>query len=229
VLAGIGAALLAVCIALEARALWTRHVMARRLDELAPRETQAGAAGEHGQVAAATRDEASLTGLIGEIEIPRLELSAVVLEGETERTLSAGVGHVVGSAYPGENGNAVLAAHRDTYFAPLEKARAGDSIWIRTPDGRFGYTVDTILVVRPDRVDLLADRGKAELTLVTCYPFYFIGPAPKRWVVQASPLGGPVVRRTTPPTNDGRRGAPRDESLPAVAPAEPLELTPVEN
>ncbi len=188
VLGAIGATLLLICIGLEVRALWTRSAMERRLDEVGSSRVR-----EHGSIAEATRREAEASGLIGKIEMPRIGLSAVVLEGETERTLSKGVGHVTRSAYPGERGNVALAAHRDTYFAPLEQAQRGDSIWIRTPDGRFGYTVDTILVVNPGRVDVLESTGRAELTLITCYPFYFIGSAPKRYIVRALPLSDPLT------------------------------------
>ena len=172
----LGAGLLAIWlgITLESRAFQDR--MARRLDTLA-----------HGRSAHATRDEARVTGLIGRIEVPRLGLSAMVIEGTGRRALRRGVGHVADSPLPGESGNVVLAGHRDTYFRELKDIETGDLIRITTPDGKYAYQVDSILVVTPDRGDLIADTPQSELTLVTCYPFYWVGPAPKRYVIRASP------------------------------------------
>ena len=124
-------------------------------------------------------------GLIGRIEIPSLGLSALVLEGTKERTLRRGVGHVERTAFPGEHGNVALAAHRDTYFGKLGRLENGDLILIRTPDATYSYQVEKTLIVPPTRADLLNEVGKPVLTLVTCYPFRWIGPAPKRFVVRA--------------------------------------------
>ena len=136
--------------------------------------------------AVATRREASSTGLIGRIEIERLGVSELVVEGTTSKSLRRGVGHVKGTAYPGEHGNVGLAGHRDTYFRPLRKIESGDHIVLRTPDGHFVYEVDTSLIVSPQRGDLMkGGKDDAKLTLVTCYPFYYIGPAPRRFVVIA--------------------------------------------
>ena len=96
-----------------------------------------------------------------------------------------GVGHVPGTAYPGEPDNAGLAGHRDTHLASLRHIARGDRIRVDTADGVFVYEVDSSFVVRPDRGDLLRPTGQAMLTLVTCYPFHWIGPAPKRFIVQA--------------------------------------------
>jgi LPXTG-site transpeptidase (sortase) family protein len=203
VLFGLGATLLGYCVALEARALWTHHTMSERLDAIAPQDDAIQGVGADG-LADATRNEAETTGLIGRIEIRRVGLSAVVLEGVAERTLSQGVGHMPGSGYPGEDDNVVLAAHRDTYFGALEHVERGDSIWIDTPDGRFGYRVEKTLVVLPDRTDLLADADQGELTLVTCYPFYWVGPAPKRFIVRAEPLERTTYASRTTDPNEAR-------------------------
>lgn len=133
----------------------------------------------------ATRREASASGLIGRIEIDRLGVSVLVVEGTTSKALRRGVGHVEGTAYPGERGNVALAGHRDSYFRPLRKIESGDRIRLETPDGHFVYQVDTTLIVKPERGDLLKSGHEARLTLVTCYPFYYIGPAPRRFVVVA--------------------------------------------
>lgn len=143
--------------------------------------------------ARASREEAVASGLIGRIEIPRLGLSAMVIEGTSSRALRRGVGHVERTAFPGERGNVGLAAHRDTYFRELKDVAKGDLIRIETPDGLFAYEVESIRIVDPDRGDLLAQTGGPRLTLVTCYPFYYVGPAPRRYVVVARPAG----RQTT--------------------------------
>jgi sortase A len=155
--------------------------LSRRLEALhAPRKTPGNLAR-----AEATRREAKTSGLIGRIEIERLGVSVLVVEGTSSKALRRGVGHVHGTAFPGEPGNVGLAGHRDTYFRPLRKIERGDRIRLRTPDGQFVYQVDTALIVSPRRGDLLHSDDRSRLTLVTCYPFYYIGPAPRRFVVQA--------------------------------------------
>jgi len=124
-------------------------------------------------------------GLIGRIEIPRLLLSAVVVEGVDKTTLRRAVGHIPGTALPGEAGNVGLAGHRDTFFRPLKDMRIKDEIQLSTLKGIFKYEVVSLRVVDPHNVGVLAQSGENVLTLVTCYPFYFIGPAPKRWIVRA--------------------------------------------
>ena len=138
------------------------------------------------EVATETRREAAASGLVGRIELPRLGIHAIITEGTSERGLLSAVGHVEHTRFPGEPGNVGLAGHRDTYFRNLERVAPGDEIRIHTPDGTFQYAVDSVLIVKPDRVDLLADTDYPALTLVTCYPFHWIGPAPKRFVVRAS-------------------------------------------
>ncbi len=124
-------------------------------------------------------------GMIGRIEIPRLLLSAVVLEGTGETTLRRAVGHISGTALPGQPGNVGLAGHRDTFFLPLKDLRIKDEVQLSTMKGNFNYEVESLRVVEPDNVGVLAPSGENVLTLVTCYPFYFVGPAPKRWIVTA--------------------------------------------
>ena len=128
---------------------------------------------------------AAADGLIGRIEIPRLLLSAVVVEGVDRVTLRRAVGHIPGTALPGEAGNVGLAGHRDTFFRPLKDLRIKDEIQFLTLKGNFNYQVDSLRVVEPDNVGVLASSGENVLTLVTCYPFYYVGPAPKRWIVRA--------------------------------------------
>jgi sortase A len=123
--------------------------------------------------------------LLGKIEIPRLGLSVAVLQGTSYKTLLLGVGHIKGTAYPGESGNVGMAGHRDTYFRALKDIRMGDEIQIQTATGLSRYEVDWVKIVAPTENKLLAPSAESALTLVTCYPFYYIGAAPKRYVVHA--------------------------------------------
>jgi sortase A len=123
--------------------------------------------------------------LVGRIEVPRIKLSAVAREGVDVRTLRGSIGHVPGSAFPGDLGNAAFAAHRDTFFSPLKFIRPGDQIVITTPDGVHRYAVTATRVVDPSDVSVLGPLPGRRLTLITCYPFDYVGSAPKRFVVQA--------------------------------------------
>ncbi len=123
--------------------------------------------------------------LVGRIEIPRLKLSAIVLEGSDSRVLNLGVGRIPETSEPGEPGNVVLGGHRDTFFRPLSGIRKGDGIKIQTPHGAYKYTVDWMDVVDPENTALLKATPQRSLTLVTCYPFHFVGPAPRRFIVRA--------------------------------------------
>jgi sortase A len=128
---------------------------------------------------------AAADGLIGRIEIPRLLLSLIVVEGVDKTTLRRAIGHIPGTALPGERGNVGLAGHRDTFFRPLKDVKIKDEIQVSTLKGSFKYEVESLRVVDPDNVGVLASSGENVLTLVTCYPFYYVGPAPKRWIVRA--------------------------------------------
>jgi sortase A len=124
--------------------------------------------------------------LVGRLDIPRLHLSAIVIEGDDDRTLKLGVGHVPGTALPGSRGNVALAAHRDSYFRPLRGIHPADEIEMTTPLRTFRYRVDSVRIVDPDAVEVLRDSAAPTLTLVTCYPFGWVGNAPKRFIVRAS-------------------------------------------
>lgn len=123
--------------------------------------------------------------VVGRLEIPRLSLSTVVFEGADQDVLERGAGHLPGSALPGNRGNTVLAAHRDTFFRPLRRIQVGDTVKIHTPPGDSVYIVESARVVEPDDVDVLRPTPEPALTLITCYPFRYIGPAPERFVVRA--------------------------------------------
>jgi sortase A len=128
--------------------------------------------------------------LVGRIDIPRLDLSAVVFEGTTDDTLARGVGHLRGSAGPGERGNLVLAGHRDTFFRALRNIREGDEVDIKGPQGEFEYQVESTTIVNPDQTEVLEPGNGDTLTLITCYPFRYIGNAPQRFIVRASKVEG---------------------------------------
>lgn len=123
---------------------------------------------------------------LGRLQIPRLDMSIMLLDGIDNRTLRLGIGHIPETALPGQPGNVGIAGHRDTFFRGLAAIRKDDHITVQTLDGEYDYVVDSIRVVNPQAVEVLSDSGHPVLTLVTCYPFHLIGPAPKRFVVQAS-------------------------------------------
>lgn len=124
-------------------------------------------------------------GLIGRMEIPRLGLSVIVAEGVDNRTLRRAAGHIPGTALPGQPGNVGISAHRDTFFRPLRNIRQNDTITFTTLQGDYRYRVVSTKVVAADDVAVL-DPGREEiLTLVTCHPFYYVGPAPDRFIVRA--------------------------------------------
>lgn len=124
---------------------------------------------------------------IGRLEIPRLGLKAIVKRGDDEKTLARAVGLVPGSPRPGESGNIVLAGHRDTFFWPLQDIAVGDQIRIVVPQQRpYKYRVESVRIVNPEETSVLASSDAEQLTLVTCYPFRYVGPAPERFIVSAT-------------------------------------------
>jgi sortase A len=129
--------------------------------------------------------------LVGRLEIPRLGLSTIVLEGVDSKTLRRGVGHIPETAPPGAGGNVGLAAHRDSFFRGLKDIRKNDIIRLKTLDGSYEYRVEQTEIVTPEDTQVLANTGIPELTLVTCYPFYYVGSAPKRFIVHAQRVEGP--------------------------------------
>lgn len=127
-------------------------------------------------------------GVIGEIEVPRLGLKAIVVQGDSEEQLRRAVGHFPETALPDEPGNVALAGHRDGLFRPLRNVRPGDTITLRTPEREFQYEVQWTAVVPPTAVRVLQPTSEPALTLVTCFPFYYVGAAPERFIVRARKL-----------------------------------------
>jgi sortase A len=120
------------------------------------------------------------------LQIPKIHLAAPLLNGTDAMTLNHAVGRIAGTAWPGEAGNIGIAGHRDSFFRGLKNVRLGDAIELQTPAGTDTYIVDQIQIVAPDAVDVLLPRSAPSVTLVTCYPFYFVGSSPQRFIVNAS-------------------------------------------
>jgi LPXTG-site transpeptidase (sortase) family protein len=133
--------------------------------------------------------------VIGEIQVPRLGLDAIVVQGDSRASLRRAVGHISKSALPGEWGNVALAGHRDTLFRPLRDIRLGDEIRFKTGERSFDYRVESIEVVAPTEIRVLDSSTGHDLTLLTCFPIYYLGPAPKRLVVRARQLDRIVQER----------------------------------
>lgn len=123
--------------------------------------------------------------MIGRLEIARINISVIVLEGSDSSILDVAAGHIPGTALPGATGNIGIAAHRDTFFRALRQIRLNDRLAFKTSMRTFEYAVESTEVVDPDNVGVLGPTADAELTLVTCYPFLYIGAAPKRFIVRA--------------------------------------------
>jgi sortase A len=159
-------------------------------------------------------------GLIGRITIPRLHLSAIVREGVGKDTLGLAVGHIPGTSLPGQDGNVGVAGHRDTLFLGLKGIKANDLVQFETLDGSYVYQVKSTEIVKPRDVSVLNASRYSELTLVTCYPFNFIGPAPDRFIIKAREVsqspspeglsGQEVLRPDVEATSLAQDGAPQD-------------------
>ena len=134
--------------------------------------------------AGATRSPRVDPKVLGRIEIARLGVSGVIRDGVDGETLRRAVGRVPNSARPGEKGNLVLAAHRQQQFRGLRHVRPGDRIRLTTPRGRFEYEVERAWVVEPQEVSVMDATPGRQITLLTCYPFDYVGPAPQRFVVR---------------------------------------------
>jgi len=130
--------------------------------------------------------------VVGRILIPRINVTVAILQGTTPQTLLLGVGHIDGTPLPGETGNSGIAGHRDTFFRNLRDLRSGDEIQIQTVSGISTYKVDWLQIIDPRDTAILTPSTGAELTLVTCYPFHYIGHAPERFAAQAHKIQAPT-------------------------------------
>jgi sortase A len=144
------------------------------------------------------------------LRIPKIHVEVPVMEGTDDLILNRGVGHVVGTANPGENGNVAIAGHRDGFFRGLKDISLGDTMGIATTERTETYVIDRITIVDRTDVSVLGPRPQASMTLITCYPFYFIGSAPKRYIVQASIVDSAPANR---PESVRRPEAKRFEQL----------------
>jgi sortase A len=132
-----------------------------------------------------SRDLSTYNGVIGRLELPQLGLHVPILNDYDPDSLRRGVGRMKGTAVPGGLGNFVVAGHRDTYFRPLRRIRPGMTMRVVTPSGTFDYVVDSTTIVLPTDVDVLDIGDRPEMTLITCYPFDYLGAAPKRFIVHS--------------------------------------------
>ncbi len=188
VLLGVGLAALGYCLAVYLEANRFQADQARRFT------------GELRRHAAAPAPAPLAEGaVLAQIEIPRLGLSVMVVEGANDGDLRRAAGHIPGTALPGQNGNVAIAGHRDTFFRPLLRLYPGDAIVLRTLAGDRRYRVVSLRVVRPADIAVLYPTRQDALTLVTCFPFDYIGAAPARFVVRAVRL---------PENTAGSRSAP---------------------
>jgi sortase A len=126
--------------------------------------------------------------VVGRLEIPRVNLSVMVLEGDQDRDLLVAAGHIPGTALPGSPGNVAIAGHRDTFFRALRKIQNNDLITFTTPDGSYDYVVESTEITGPSDISVLKASATDQLTLITCYPFTYIGSAPERFIVRARRL-----------------------------------------
>lgn len=160
---------------------------------------------------------------IARLRIPRLALAVTVFAGTDALALNRGLGHVYGTAAPGSAGNVALAGHRDSYFRGLGQLVPGDLVALDTANGSYDYRVERSEVVTPDRTEVLAPSASPRLTLVTCYPFDWVGPAPQRYVVFTSPATAVMPAAST---RDGRLHDSTRSSSPSSHPRRPASRAP---
>jgi len=187
-----GVALAAWCAAVLVEARF--HQSVPLSDQLVVTQTALPALpGDAGTARAPAPAAPSAGTLLARLEAPSVRMTATVLEGSDDATLSRGAGHIEDTPFPGQPGNIGIAGHRDTVFRPLRNIKVGDPLAITTADRAYRYRVSKTLIVGPDDVYVLDPTGRPTVTLVTCYPFDFIGHAPKRFIVQAELVGEGAV------------------------------------
>jgi sortase A len=171
-----GATALVWCAAILTDAYLIQHIARKRLESM----SKTGSS-----TAPFTHPILAPGAPVADLSIPRIGLSAIVLQGSDDHTLSLGPGHFETTPLPGEPGNVVIAGHRDTFFRPLQNVQVGDDIILTAFGRHVHYRVLWFSIVDPGEVSVIGPTSDAVLTLVTCYPFHFIGPAPDRFIVRS--------------------------------------------
>jgi sortase A len=156
---------------------------------------------------------------MGRLEIPSANVSVMVLDGTDDVTLDRAVGHIEGTAGPGESGNFGIAGHRDGFFRGLQHVQVGDEMSFASLDGLARYEIEAIDIVAPEAVEVLDPTDHASMTLVTCYPFYYVGSAPKRYIVKGRRVSFDAW--TPELLSSYTEQSPTYASAPALAPASP--------
>ena len=193
-----GVVLAAWCAAVLVEARFTSGLPVRAVHvRTLPGESNDGAA-------TLPRPAATRGSVVARLDAPSLQLSTAVLEGSDDGTLDRGAGHIEGTPLPGEGGNVGIAGHRDTVFRPLRHTKAGDMFILTTADRAYQYRVSRTLIVDPEDVHVLDPTERPTLTMVTCYPFEFIGHAPRRFIVQAELVGTDGSGGSGEPGGSGR-------------------------
>jgi sortase A len=146
---------------------------------------------------AAKATKANNGGVVARLSIQKINLRAMVREGSDDNTLDVALGHIPGTALPGQRGNVGIAGHRDRLFHRLAEVNRDDRIQLQTPAATYTYQVDDMAIVKPEALSVLAAGHGAQLTLVTCYPFNYIGSAPKRYIVKAHLVSQAGARNDT--------------------------------
>lgn len=189
----VGVLALSYCVCALTETYYYQNAESRRFDQALARERNAKLPQVAADNAGLLRDDGRYLAhgdVVGRIQIKRLGLSAMVIDGVKDAVLQRAVGHLPGTAFPGDRGNVVLAGHRDTFFRPLRNIELSDEIKVTTLRGSYRYRVASTSVVDPQDVSVVRSTAGESLTLVTCYPFNFIGSAPKRFIVRANRVSG---------------------------------------
>jgi sortase A len=146
------------------------------------------------------------------ITIPKINVDAIVIEGTSAKALMRGPGHIRSSAYPGENGNVVISAHRDTFFRHIVELAKGDQIELQRGGTTYTYEVTGKKITDPNDLSVIQQTPDARLTLITCYPTYYIGPAPERLAVFARLVSPPPDRQAAvTPVSTAAQNQPKPE------------------
>jgi len=181
---GAGLAIWCAVVLVEARFHQTAKIPAPPLTV-----TQTALPGDPGSTPTPAAPAPAAGTVLGRLEAPSVKLSTVVLEGSDDGTLSRGSGHIEDTPMPGHPGNVGIAGHRDTTFRALRNIHVGDPLDFKTADRVYRYRISKTMIVGPDDVYVLDPTAEPALTLVTCYPFEFIGHAPRRFIVRADLIG----------------------------------------